>query len=87
MEQRTIPRLGRRVGVIGLAPLDGDRTTAQFALRRVVDQPGVTMVIPGARDAAQARGDAAVAGQPPLSGGDLAAVHGELVRPRVNDRW
>ncbi|MFV2113016.1 aldo/keto reductase [Micromonospora sp. LOL_025] len=74
-----------------LAPLVGDgRTMAQFALRWVVDQPGVTVVIPGARDAAQARGNAAVADQAPLSGRELAAVaevYDELVRPRVHDRW
>ncbi|MFI7515327.1 aldo/keto reductase [Micromonospora echinofusca] len=74
-----------------LAPLVGDgRTMAQFALRWVVDQPGVTVVIPGARDAAQARGNAAVAGQAPLTRRELAAVaeaYDELVRPRVHDRW
>ncbi|MEH0973294.1 aldo/keto reductase [Micromonospora sp. CPCC 205546] len=74
-----------------LAPLAGDgRTTAQFALRWVVDQPGVTVVIPGARDAAQARANAAVAGQAPLTRRELAVVtevYDELVRPRVHDRW
>ncbi|MFG3707525.1 aldo/keto reductase [Micromonospora sp. NPDC047670] len=74
-----------------LAPLVGDeRTMAQFALRWVVDQPGVTVVIPGARDAAQARRNAAVADQAPLSEGEraaVAAVYDELVRPRVHDRW
>ncbi|MGW4500925.1 aldo/keto reductase [Micromonospora sp. NPDC004336] len=74
-----------------LAPLVGDeRTMAQFALRWVVDQPGVTVVIPGARNAAQARGNAAVADQTPLSEREratVAAVYDELVRPRVHDRW
>ncbi|NJP33899.1 aldo/keto reductase [Micromonospora thermarum] len=74
-----------------LAPLVGpDRTMAQFALRWVADQPGVTVVIPGARDAAQARANAAVADQPPLSEQDRATVtevYDELIRPQVHDRW
>jgi aryl-alcohol dehydrogenase-like predicted oxidoreductase len=74
-----------------LAPLVGaDRTMAQFALRWVLDQPGVTVVIPGARDAEQARRNAAAAGLPPLSEAELAAVretYDELIRPQVHDRW
>ena len=37
---------------------------AQFALRWIIDQPGVTVVIPGARNAAQARANAAAADLP-----------------------
>ncbi|WP_341720273.1 aldo/keto reductase [Micromonospora sp. FIMYZ51] len=74
-----------------LAPLVGDdRTTAQFALRWVLDQAGVTVVIPGARDAAQARANAAVADQPALSTTELAqvsAVYDDLIRPQVHHRW
>ena len=74
-----------------LAPLVGDgRTMAQFALRWVLDQPGVTVVIPGARDAAQARANVAAAGQPPLSTAELTevtAVYDELIRPQVHHRW
>ncbi|SCL33372.1 Predicted oxidoreductase [Micromonospora nigra] len=74
-----------------LAPLVGDdRTMAQFALRWVVDQPGVTVVIPGARDAGQARRNADVAGQPSLTAAQLdtvAKVYDELVRPQVHGRW
>ncbi|GIJ33576.1 aldo/keto reductase [Verrucosispora sp. WMMD703] len=74
-----------------IAPLVGeDRTMAQFALRWVLDQPGVTVVIPGARDATQARGNAAVAGQPALSSEELAevaAVYDDLIRPQVHHRW
>jgi aryl-alcohol dehydrogenase-like predicted oxidoreductase len=74
-----------------IAPLVGEaRTMAQFALRWVLDQPGVTVVIPGARDATQARGNAAVAGQPALSTEDLAevtAVYDDLIRPQVHHRW
>ncbi|GAB3844263.1 aldo/keto reductase [Micromonospora andamanensis] len=74
-----------------IAPLVGeDRTMAQFALRWVLDQPGVTVVIPGARDAAQALGNAAVAGQPQLSTEELAevaAIYDDLIRPQVHHRW
>ncbi|QOC92667.1 aldo/keto reductase [Micromonospora craniellae] len=74
-----------------LAPLVGDdRTMTQFALRWVLDQAGVTVVIPGARDAAQARSNAAVADQRPLSTEELAtvaAVYDELIRPQVHQRW
>ncbi|MBQ1047899.1 aldo/keto reductase [Micromonospora sp. C51] len=74
-----------------IAPLVGDdRTMAQFALRWVLDQPGVTVVIPGARDATQARSNAVVAGQPALSTEELAevaAVYDDLIRPQVHHRW
>ncbi|MEU3453627.1 aldo/keto reductase [Micromonospora sp. NPDC006766] len=74
-----------------LAPLVGDgRTTTQFALRWILDQPGVTVVIPGARDAEQARRNAATAELPSLTGRELDAVrrtYDELIRPRVHDRW
>ncbi|MGN9892233.1 aldo/keto reductase [Micromonospora sp. L31] len=74
-----------------LAPLVGpERTMAQFALRWIIDQPGVTVVIPGARDAAQARGNAAAAHLPPLTAAErdtVRAVYDELVRARVHDRW
>lgn len=74
-----------------LAPLvDADRTMAQFALRWVLDQAGVTVVIPGARDADQARRNAAAAALSPLTDEQLAAVretYDELIRPQVHDRW
>ena len=63
---------------------------AQFALRWVVDQPGVTTVIPGARDRAQAEANAAAAAVAPLSEEQLAGVrevYDRLVRPLVHDRW
>ncbi|MEV6633400.1 aldo/keto reductase [Actinoplanes sp. NPDC051470] len=74
-----------------LRPLvrDGE-TMAQLALRWVIDQPGVTVVIPGARNPEQARANAAVAGLPPLDPEVLQAVRGiydEVVRPQVHDRW
>jgi aryl-alcohol dehydrogenase-like predicted oxidoreductase len=64
--------------------------TAQFALRWIIDQPGVTVVIPGARNPQQARANAASAELPPLSQEQLAAVgeiYDQLVRPHVHDRW
>jgi aryl-alcohol dehydrogenase-like predicted oxidoreductase len=65
-------------------------TMAQFALRWILDQPGVTVVIPGARNPAQARANAAAADLAPLSAESLAtvqAVYDELIRPQVHDRW
>ncbi|WP_030440216.1 aldo/keto reductase [Actinoplanes subtropicus] len=63
---------------------------AQFALRWIVDQPGVTVVIPGARNAEQARANAAAAGLAPLPAETQAAVravYDELIRPAVHDKW
>jgi len=64
--------------------------TAALALRWVVDQPGVSVVIPGARNADQARANAAAAELEPLSQDVLAAVvrvYDERIRPHVHDRW
>jgi len=65
-------------------------TLAQFALRWIVDQPGVTVVIPGARNADQAAANSAAADVAPLSAetqAEVRAVYDELVRPLVHDRW
>lgn len=62
---------------------------ARFALRWVLDQ-AVTVVIPGARDAEQARGNAAAAALDPLPVGvhdEVRAVYAELVAPHVHHRW
>ncbi|MFI0777526.1 aldo/keto reductase [Streptomyces sp. NPDC021212] len=65
-------------------------TPAQTALRWIVQQPGVTSVIPGARSPEQARANAAAAGLPPLPPSTLEAV-GELydrrIRAQVHHRW
>ncbi|MFC9327453.1 aldo/keto reductase [Kitasatospora sp. NPDC057015] len=65
-------------------------TPAQTALRWIVQQPGVSTVIPGARNAAQARANAAAAALPPLPASTLAAV-GDLydrrIRAGVHARW
>jgi aryl-alcohol dehydrogenase-like predicted oxidoreductase len=74
-----------------LRPLTPDgATTAQFALRWIIDQPGVSVVIPGARSAEQATGNAAAAALAPLSRSTVDAVreiYDDLVRPRIHDRW
>ncbi|CAN5195152.1 hypothetical protein BH24ACT10_BH24ACT10_07360 [soil metagenome] len=65
-------------------------TTAQLALRWLLDQPGVTSVIPGARSPEQARGNAAAADLPPLSPALLDALSGVYdrhVREHVHARW
>lgn len=74
-----------------LAPLvPAGATMAQFALRWIIDQPGVSTVIPGARNPRQAQANAAAAGLEPLSHGTVAAidqVYRELIAPVVGDRW
>lgn len=65
-------------------------TTAQLALRWLLDQPGVTSVIPGARNPEQARGNAGAAALPPLGDDVLDAlreVYDRSVREHVHDRW
>ncbi|HEY1480923.1 MAG TPA: aldo/keto reductase [Gaiellales bacterium] len=74
-----------------LAPLvPAGATMAQWALRFVLDQPGVSVVIPGARNPEQARGNASAARLAPLDDTSIAAVHtvyDELIRPQVHARW
>jgi aryl-alcohol dehydrogenase-like predicted oxidoreductase len=74
-----------------IAPLvPGTMTMSQFALRWIIDQPGVTTVIPGARNAEQARANAAAADVPPLTDEQVAGVrdvYDRLVRPHVHHRW
>lgn len=65
-------------------------TAAQTALRWIVQQPGVTTVIPGARNVAQAQSNAAAAGLDPLPAATLDAVrelYERRIRPQVHDRW
>ncbi len=74
-----------------LAPLVPEGASmAQWALRFVLDQPGVSVVIPGARNPEQARANAGAAALAPLPEADLAAVraiYDELIRPSVHGRW
>src|SRR5205085_12196580 len=70
--------------------LDPEMTLAQFALRWVIDQPGVSTVIPGARSAEQVRQNVAAAGAAPLRQQQLDGVvnvYDRLVREHVHDRW
>jgi len=65
-------------------------TPAQTALRWIIDQPGVTAVIPGARNIEQARGNAAAADLAPLDPATQVAVaelYDARIRPLVHDRW
>jgi aryl-alcohol dehydrogenase-like predicted oxidoreductase len=70
--------------------LDPDTTLAQFALRWVIDQPGVSTVIPGARNADQVRQNVGAAALPPLRAEQLdgvADVYQRLIREHVHARW
>jgi aryl-alcohol dehydrogenase-like predicted oxidoreductase len=63
---------------------------AQFALRWVIDQPGVTVVIPGARNPSQAVANAAAAELTPLPQSTLDTVrevYDDLIRSQVHGRW
>jgi len=74
--------------VAGLTPAGA--TTAQLALRWIVDQPGVSTVIPGARNAGQARANAGAAALSPLGAEVLVRlqeVYDRDVREHVHDRW
>lgn len=65
-------------------------TPAQVALRWVIDREGATTVIPGARNAEQARANAAAAALPPLSaelGAALEKLYDERIRAHVHDGW
>jgi aryl-alcohol dehydrogenase-like predicted oxidoreductase len=67
-----------------------DIPTAAFSLRWVIDQPGVTTVIPGARNVTQVRGNVAAATMAPLNPAqlaDLERVYDERIRAHVHDRW
>ena len=72
------------------ALIDDGVSLAQFALRWVIDQPGVSTVIPGARNPDQVRANAAAASVPPLTGAQLDGVrevYDRLIREHVHDRW
>jgi aryl-alcohol dehydrogenase-like predicted oxidoreductase len=72
----------------GDAPADA--TTAQAALRWCIQQPGVTTVIPGARNVAHARQNAAAATLPPLSDAALTRIsdlYDKYFRAQVHDLW
>src|SRR5690349_5853330 len=65
-------------------------TTAQAALRWATQQPGVTTVIPGARNPEQARQNAAAGLLPPLSEtalGQIENLYDKYFRADVHGRW
>ncbi|TDC25094.1 aldo/keto reductase [Streptomyces sp. 8K308] len=65
-------------------------TPAQTALRWILQQPGVSTVIPGARDRDQAHANAAAAALPALRDETLDAIrdlYDHRIRPLVHDRW
>jgi aryl-alcohol dehydrogenase-like predicted oxidoreductase len=67
-----------------------DRPLAEFALRWIIDQPGVSTVIPGARNTNQARQNAAAASSPPLTQvqrDGVQEVYDRYIRAHVHDRW
>jgi aryl-alcohol dehydrogenase-like predicted oxidoreductase len=65
-------------------------TLPQLALRWIIDQPGVSVVIPGARNAAQAHANAGAAALAPISAdvrAQVAQIYDDVIRAAVHDRW
>jgi aryl-alcohol dehydrogenase-like predicted oxidoreductase len=70
--------------------VDPGQTLSQFALRWVIDQPGLSAVIPGARNREQVAQNASAAAVAPLRDEQLqgvSEVYDTLVRRHVHDRW
>ena len=73
-----------------IRPLVGSVSMAQFALRWILMFDAVTVVIPGARTAEQARSNSQAAALPPLSPevmAQLKAIYETDVKPFVHQRW
>ena len=73
-----------------VAELPGDVTPAQAALAWVIQQPGVTAVIPGARSIDQVRANAAAAEVGALSESFMTGVrelYDRKFRAQIHDRW
>jgi aryl-alcohol dehydrogenase-like predicted oxidoreductase len=65
-------------------------TPAQLALRWIIQQPGVTTVIPGARNPEQARANASAAALPDLDQTTLDAIrdlYDRRIKDQVEHRW
>ena len=63
---------------------------AQVALRWIIQQPGVTTVIPGARNMTQARQNASAAALPPLTSAQVRGIediYDRRIRAQVHHRW
>jgi aryl-alcohol dehydrogenase-like predicted oxidoreductase len=70
--------------------VDNGSTLAQFALRWIIDQPGVSTVIPGARNPEQVSQNVAAAALPPLRAAQrdgVRDVYDRLIREHVHHRW
>jgi aryl-alcohol dehydrogenase-like predicted oxidoreductase len=70
--------------------LDPGMSLAQFALRWVIDQAGVSTVIPGASSVQQVRQNVAAAALEPLREDQRAGVrevYDRLIRSHVHQRW
>ncbi|RBY89028.1 aldo/keto reductase [Blastococcus sp. TBT05-19] len=68
----------------------GNRVPSQVALRWVIDQPGVTSVIPGASKVGHVGGNVDAAALPALTDtelSDLERLYDERIRAHVHDRW
>lgn len=70
--------------------IPANATMAQFALRWIMMDPAVTVVIPGAKSADQARANAAADALAPISEAAMSAarqVYDDLIAPHVDHRW
>ena len=79
-----------RVAAVAERATEGKATTAQYALRWIIDQPGVSTVIPGASRPEQARANAAAAALAPITADSeraLLDIYDEDIRPHVHHRW
>jgi aryl-alcohol dehydrogenase-like predicted oxidoreductase len=68
----------------------GDATMAQFALRWILMNEAVTTVIPGAKNAAQANGNASASGIKEISPStieELKAIYESRIAPYVHQLW
>jgi aryl-alcohol dehydrogenase-like predicted oxidoreductase len=82
---------------VGLAAVEkirplvsGDTTMAKFALRWILMFDAVTVVIPGARNPTQAKGNAEASALPPLPKATMdaiAAIYETDIKPYVHQRW
>jgi aryl-alcohol dehydrogenase-like predicted oxidoreductase len=82
---------------VGLAAVErvrplvsGDTSMAKFALRWILMFDAVTVVIPGARNPAQAVSNAEAAELPPLSSelmGKIRDIYEQDIKPYVHQRW
>jgi aryl-alcohol dehydrogenase-like predicted oxidoreductase len=70
--------------------IGSDASMAELALRWILMFDAVTVAIPGAKTAAQARANAGAADLPPLTNqqmAELRAIYEEGIRPHVHQRW